>query len=73
MGEALQGCLKILEEREYQIICAYFGLKNLRPMTLEEIGGTLNITRERVRQLRNRALVKMRTQCGDNLIEFSNN
>ena len=73
LGEALQGCLKVLEEREYQIVCAYFGLENLRPMTLEEIGGTLNITRERVRQLRNRALVKMRTQCGDSLIEFSNN
>ena len=42
-------------------------------MTLEEIGGTLNIRRERVRELRNRALIKMRAQCGDNLIEFSNN
>jgi RNA polymerase primary sigma factor len=73
MGEALQGCLKVLDEREYQIICAYFGLENLRAMTLEEIGETLGITRERVRQLRNRALIKMRTQCGDSLIEFSNN
>jgi RNA polymerase primary sigma factor len=73
MQEALHGCLQVLDDREHQIVCAYFGLENRRPMTLEEIGETMGVTRERVRQLRNRALAKMRSQCGDLLVEFSNN
>ena len=73
MEQTLQLCLQVLDRREYQIVCAYFGLENLQPMTLEEIGDFLGITRERVRQLRNRALEKMRGQCGDLLVEFSSN
>ena len=42
-------------------------------MTLEEIGECLGVTRERVRQLRNRALEKMRLHSGDLLAEFSSN
>ena len=42
-------------------------------MTLEEIGGFLGVTRERVRQLRNRALEKLRDSCGEILSEFSTN
>ena len=33
----------------------------------------MGVTRERVRQLRNRALEKMKDECGGQLIEFSNN
>ena len=43
------------------------------PMTLDEIGGFLGVTRERVRQLRNRALEKLRDSCGEILSEFSTN
>ena len=71
--QAVRFCLKFLDEREYQIVSAYFGLDDLRPMTLEEIGAVLGVTRERVRQLRNRALEKIRVQCGDMLMEFSSN
>ena len=38
---------------------------------LGEIGETMGATRERVRQLRNRALENMRRTCGDLLVEFS--
>ena len=69
----LSDCLKALDAREYQILRDYFGLENLEPMTLEEIGETMGVTRERVRQLRNRALEKIRSNCGDKLVEFSNN
>ncbi|MFA6108030.1 MAG: sigma-70 family RNA polymerase sigma factor, partial [Candidatus Latescibacterota bacterium] len=66
-------CLEALEPREYQILRAYFGLEGTAPMTLEEIGEAMGVTRERVRQLRNRALEKMRMQYGDVLMEFSRN
>ena len=71
--QAVRLCLKALDEREYQIVSAYFGLDDLNPMTLEEIGAVIGVTRERVRQLRNRALEKIRVQCGDMLMEFSSN
>lgn len=73
MAERVASCLAVLDPRESQVVRAYFGLENTQPRTLEEIGDTLGVTRERVRQLRNRALEKMRRTCGDTLVEFSQN
>ena len=73
MRSTLSSCLLILDERETAIVRAYFGLGEDEPKTLEEIGSTLGVTRERVRQLRNRALDKLRDSCGDLLGEFSRN
>lgn len=49
-----------LDERESAIIRLRFGLSGERPMTLEEVGEEFSITRERVRQLQNIALKKLR-------------
>jgi RNA polymerase primary sigma factor len=49
-----------LEPRETEILRLRFGLDGERPKTLEEVGATLGVTRERVRQLQNTALTKMR-------------
>ena len=73
LEHSVRACLQLLDNREYQIVSSYFGFDDLRPMTLEEIGETLGVTRERVRQLRNRALDKLRVQCGELLLEFSSN
>ncbi|MFH1567309.1 MAG: RNA polymerase sigma factor RpoD/SigA [Gemmatimonadota bacterium] len=73
MRRAVSQCLKVLDERELQIVRAYFGLENLEPMTLEQIGDAMGVTRERVRQLRNRALEKIRSNFGQVLVEFSAN
>jgi len=73
MKNTLADCLRALDEREYQIVRDYFGLEDLEPMTLEEIGEAMGVTRERVRQLRNRALEKLRTHYRQRLVEFSNN
>ena len=50
-----------LDEREYKIICLRFGLNGERPRTLEEVSAIIGRTRERIRQIQNRALKKLRT------------
>lgn len=54
--------LDSLEPREAEIIRLRFGIGGDRPMTLEEVGQHFNITRERVRQLQNMALQRMRRE-----------
>jgi len=49
-----------LDEREKKIISARFGLDGDEPITLEEVGEKFGVTRERIRQLQNIALSKMR-------------
>lgn len=56
----LQSMIDNLEERESSIIKLRFGLEGESPLTLEEVGQQFGITRERVRQLQNIALSKMR-------------
>lgn len=56
----LDGLLDLLDERESMIIDARFGLNGRTPMTLEEVGREFGVTRERIRQLQNLALTKMR-------------
>lgn len=55
-----------LDEREARIIKLRFGLEGDAPMTLEEVGQIFGITRERVRQLQNMALSKMRKTMATN-------
>ena len=50
-----------LDEREIRILRLYYGLDSNDPLTLEQIGGLIGITRERVRQLKERALRKLRS------------
>lgn len=73
MHTTISTCLLVLDKRETEIVRAYFGLGDNEPKTLEEIGKDLGVTRERIRQLRNRALDKLRDSCGDLLGEFSKN
>lgn len=56
----LDELLEVLDERESAIIDARFGLNGATPMTLEEVGREFGVTRERIRQLQNVALGKMR-------------
>ena len=49
-----------LTERERKILVLYYGLDDGEEMTLEEIGDLLGVTRERIRQIRNRAFDKLR-------------
>jgi RNA polymerase primary sigma factor len=56
----LDDLLDVLDDREHRIIDARFGLNGKKPMTLEEVGREFGVTRERIRQLQNVALDKMR-------------
>lgn len=58
--EQLERALTSLDERELRIICLYFGLGGNKALTLGQIGGLMHLTRERVRQLKERALGKLR-------------
>ncbi|MBK1789615.1 sigma-70 family RNA polymerase sigma factor [Persicirhabdus sediminis] len=60
MHGELDGLLHLLDEREHRIIDARFGLNGAKPKTLEEVGREFGVTRERIRQLQNIALEKMR-------------
>jgi RNA polymerase primary sigma factor len=58
--EAIEESLCGLKEREAKILRLYFGIDEAEPMTLEEIGAQLGITRERVRQIKEKALSRLR-------------
>jgi RNA polymerase sigma factor (sigma-70 family) len=56
----IEAALSDLEERERLILVLRFGLHGEEPQTLEEIGAHFGLTRERIRQMQNRALAKLR-------------
>jgi RNA polymerase primary sigma factor len=62
LRQEIRRVLKSLAPREEKIIKMYFGVDYERPYTLEEIGERLKLTRERVRQIKERALVRLRHQ-----------
>jgi len=53
--------MQVLTERQKEVICYFFGLGVDHPMSLEDIGDKFNLTRERVRQIKDKAITKMRT------------
>ena len=60
LTEEIDHALGTLPPRDAKVLRLYFGLDGGREHTLEEIGGMLGVTRERVRQLRDRALRRLR-------------
>ena len=55
--------MKTLKERERKILSLYFGLDDGKGKTLEEIGEKYHMTSERVRQIKDKALVKLKTEA----------
>lgn len=60
---------KYLTERERKILYLYYGLDEGEERTLEEIGSLLGVTRERIRQIRNRAFEKLRESADGAALE----
>ncbi len=64
----IEAALDSLPPRDAKVLRLYFGLDDGQPRTLEEIGRMMGVTRERIRQLRDRALVRLREgETGDRL------
>jgi RNA polymerase primary sigma factor len=60
LAQEIENALATLPPRDAKVLRLYFGLDGGREHTLEEIGGMLGVTRERIRQLRDRALKRLR-------------
>ncbi len=60
LSEDMEKALATLSEREQKILRLYFGLGGQEPMTLEEIGREMGLTRERIRQIKEKAIQRLR-------------
>lgn len=72
----IRTALEALEDRERWIIVRYYGLEGKEPLTMEQIGREFGVTRERVRQIKERAEAALRramleSDCGDLRAEFA--
>ena len=65
LGERLNDLVSTLKEREQKVLTLRFGLGDNHPRTLEEVGQVLNVTRERVRQIEEKALRKLKNKARD--------
>ena len=68
---ALDRAMDVLSPRERQVLVMYYGLGGDEPMTLKQIGHAFGVSRERVRQLRERALGRLRSDKARQLFQES--
>ncbi len=60
LSDDMEKALGTLSERERLILSMYFGINGEEPLTLEEIGKELGLTRERIRQIKEKAILRLR-------------
>lgn len=71
LKRAIELAVNSLKEREAEVLLLYFGLNDEAPLTLEEIGHRFNLTRERIRQIKEGALGRLRKAAhGKALIRY---
>ena len=64
----IERSLQTLTERQKEVVCFFFGIGVDHPLSLEDIGEKFNLTRERVRQIKDKAISKLRTQQKSHLL-----
>lgn len=69
LRDEVQQGLSILATREMEVLSAYYGLNGYKALTLEEIGELYNLTRERVRQIKERAIRRLRKSYNRNALK----
>jgi RNA polymerase primary sigma factor len=69
LNEEVQRALATLTSRESEVLGLYFGLNNSNPMSLEEIGEKFNLTRERVRQIKEKATNRLRQTAKSRILK----
>ena len=68
LGKALDSVLNTLDKREKEIVIARFGLGNNKAQTLDQLGVTYGLTKERIRQIEQKALKKLRNPARANTL-----
>jgi RNA polymerase primary sigma factor len=61
LKQEIDRSMQSLTERQKEVICFFFGIGIDHPMSLEDIGQRFHLTRERVRQIKDKAITKLRT------------
>ncbi|WP_369329334.1 sigma-70 family RNA polymerase sigma factor [Danxiaibacter flavus] len=61
LKQEIERSLRILTERQKDVVCYFFGIGVDHPLSLEDIGEHFNLTRERVRQIKDKALIKLKS------------
>ncbi len=69
LKKEIERSLSTLEEREAEILRYYYGLNNKQPHSLEEIGIEFSLTRERVRQIKEKAIKKLKNHYRNRLLK----
>lgn len=69
LGKDIERVLVNLKEREADVLRLSFGLNGIPPMTLEEIANNLGLTRERIRQIREKGLRSLRKKANSQLLK----
>lgn len=70
LKEEVKFGMSVLAPREYEILSAYYGLNGNKSLTLEEIGELYGLTRERVRQIKERALRRLRKSFKNGSLKY---
>ena len=65
----IQRSFAVLTPRERDVLCYYFGLNHTEMLTLEEIGTRFGLTRERVRQVKEKAVKKLKASLGSEALK----
>jgi RNA polymerase primary sigma factor len=68
LRQEIDRSLKTLTERQKEVICFFFGIGVDHPMSLEDIGERFNLTRERVRQIKDKAITKLRSNSRSKML-----
>jgi RNA polymerase primary sigma factor len=68
LKQEIDRSLKTLTERQKEVICFFFGIGVDHPMSLEDIGEKFNLTRERVRQIKDKAITKLRSNTRSKML-----
>jgi RNA polymerase primary sigma factor len=68
LQKEVQRYLSALPQRQKEILCAFFGIGCDQSMSLEDIGNHYGLTRERVRQIKDKALIKLKADNKSNLL-----